>query len=501
MRSLDKRPRGVKGKGMDRVIDEEWEFHKEIREDVDIVIMESPNILIVDDSSIIRRLLAKELEEIGAKVTQVEDGEQALRTALSQDFDLVVSDVEMPHMDGFTLCRKLKDRPDTRSVPVVILSSLDSDRDIDKGFRAGAAAYVSKSKAKTQLLGTVRRVLKKFDFHRGRLVLVVDDSMTILALVKSGLEKSGFQVMTAENGRQALKLIKSRPPDLILSDIDMPEMNGVDLCKSVHADPTLSAIPFVIMSANSDRAIMRRLLHWGAGAYLVKPFNIEQVVITVEKLLSDQYLLLLKEKERLDAEQKMMLGSITSLIVALEARDHYTRGHSEAVAMLTAEMAAHMNSSREEIECLTIAGRLHDLGKIGVPDSILLKCGPLTSEEFAVIKQHPAVGAEILGPISSIRYVLPVILHHHERIDGKGYPNGLKGENIPLWARMTAVADTYHALTSDRPYREGMPREKALSIIQEVRGTQLCPECVDVFLPMIRNLENHPLPSGSPDPG
>ncbi len=458
--------------------------------------METPNILIVDDSSIIRRLLTKELEEIGARVTQAEDGDQGLRAALSHDFDLIVSDVEMPHLDGFTLCRKLKDHGDTRGVPVVILSSLDNDKDIDNGFRAGAAAYVSKSEAKTQLRETIQRVLKEFAFHRGRLVLVVDDSMTIRTLIKRGLEKAGFRVLTVENGREALKRIKSHPPDLILSDIDMPEMNGVDLCKSVHADPHLSAIPFVIMSANSDRAIMRRLLHLGASAYLVKPFNVEQVVITVEKLLSDHYLLLLKEKERLDAEQKMMLGSITSLIVALEARDHYTRGHSEAVAMLTAEMAAQMNASHEEIERLMIAGRLHDLGKIGIPDSILLKCGPLTSEEFAVIKRHPVVGADILGPISSIQYVLPVILHHHERMDGKGYPDGLKGKDIPLWARMTAVADTYHALTSDRPYRTGMPREKALHILQEVRGTQLCPECVDVFIPMIKNLQNPLHPSG-----
>ena len=455
---------------------------------VDIVIMESFNVLIVDDNSIIRRLVTKELEEIKARVTEAEDGEQGLRTALSRDFDLIISDVEMPHMDGFTFCRKLKDNQKTRGVPVILLSSLDSDSDIEKGFRAGAAAYVSKSEAKTQLKETIRRILEKFDFHRRRLVLVVDDSMTIRTLVKNGLEKAGFQVLTAENVRQALMQIKSCPPDLILSDIDMPVMNGVDLCKSVHADPELSAVPFVIMSANSDRAIMRRLLHWGAGAYLVKPFNLEQVVITVEKLLSDHYLLLLKEKERLDAEQKMMLGSITSLIVALEARDHYTRGHSEAVAMLTAKMATHMNAAQEEIESLTIAGRLHDLGKIGVPDSILLKCGPLTSEEFAVIKQHPVVGADILGSISSIQYVLPVILHHHERIDGKGYPDGLKGERIPLWARMMAVADTYHALTSDRPYRKGMPWDKALSIIQDVRDTQLCPECVDVFIPMISNM-------------
>jgi putative two-component system response regulator len=447
--------------------------------------MDSPNVLIVDDSSIIRRLLSKELEKVGARVVQAEHGRQGLDIALSKAFDLVISDVEMPQMDGFALCEALKSRPNTRGVPVILLSSLDGDADVEKGFRAGAAAYVSKSDAREQLHETIQRVLEEFSFHRTRRILVVDDSLTIRTLVKKALEEAGFQVLTAEDGRGAVNLVRAQPPDLILSDIDMPGMDGVELCKTLHADPELAAIPFVIMSANSGRAIMRRMLQWGANAYLVKPFNLEQVVILVEKLLSDHFLLLLKEKERLDTERKLMIGSITSLIVALEARDQYTRGHSETVAALVAEMAAHMRASPDEIDALTIAGRLHDLGKIGVPDGILLKPGPLTDDEFLVIKEHPVVGANILGSIPSIRSLLPVILHHHERYDGKGYPAGLTGEDIPLWARMTAVADTYHALTSDRPYRKGMPQAKALQIISEVRGTQLCPECVDVFLSTI----------------
>ncbi|MBW1722923.1 MAG: response regulator [Deltaproteobacteria bacterium] len=444
--------------------------------------MNSPKVLIVDDSSIIRRILTKQLEEFGAQVTQAEDGRQGLEAALSQPFDLVISDVEMPHMDGFALCESLKSNSATRGLPVILLSSLDSDRDIERGFRAGASAYVSKSEAKEQLHETIRRVLEKASFHHDRRILVVDDSGTIRSLVKKGLENAGFMVQTAEDGLQALEIVKITPPDLILSDIDMPRMNGVELCKALHADPALAGIPFVIMSANAERAIMRRMLQWGASAYLVKPFNLDQLVITVEKLLSDHFRLLLKEKERLDTERRLMIASITSLIAALEARDQYTRGHSEAVSMIVAEMASRMQLSSEDKESLVIGGRLHDLGKIGVPDGILLKPGPLTREEFAVIREHPVVGANILGPIPSIRPLIPVILHHHERFDGKGYPHGLKGEKIPLWARMTAVADTYHALTSDRPYRKGMEHEKALEIIRDVRGTQLCPECADVFL-------------------
>jgi response regulator RpfG family c-di-GMP phosphodiesterase len=447
-----------------------------------------PKILIIDDSAIIRRALKQQLEQFGALVSQAEDGQQGLEAAHASPFDLIISDVEMPYLDGFGLCERLKGDPITRGIPVIILSTLDSNRDIERGFQVGAAAYVSKAEAQLHLNETIKRVLEKSRFQRNRLVLVVDDSSTIRRLVGEALEEAGFQVTAAENGKQAMKMIEGRRPDLIISDIDMPEMNGIELCKAVHRDPILAAIPFVIMSSNNDRSIMRRLLQWGAASYLVKPFNMEQIVILVERLLSDFFLIMFKEKERLDAEQRMMLASITSLVTALEARDPYTRGHSEAVAALVTEMGIRMNASAEEIESLGIAGRLHDIGKIGVPDSILLKPGRLSGEEFAVIKKHPSIGAAILGAIPSIKPLLPVILHHHEQICGKGYPDGLKGDKIALWAKMMAIADTYHALVSDRPYRSGMSHDKAMEIIEEVSGQQLCPECVAVFQSLPRNL-------------
>jgi putative two-component system response regulator len=447
--------------------------------------MASPSILIVDDSSFIRAQIARELDDLGAVVTQAEHGEAAINMAKKKNFDLIITDVEMPIIDGFELCRRLKENPDTRTVPVIILSSLDSDRDVDKGFQVGASAYVSKAEAKTVLKDTVQSVLKKSVFHRDQLIMVVDDSKTIRNLVISELEKAGFRVLSATSGKHALKLIKNHTPDLILSDINMPEMDGIEFCKALKKDPAYSAIPFVTMSSNDDRAIMRRMLQIGASAYLVKPFNLEQLVITIEKLLSDHFLLLLKEKERIDAERRMMLASITSLIVALEARDKYTRGHSEAVAMLVTEMAIRMGMPQDDIASISISGRLHDVGKIGVPDYILLKPGRLSDSEFDMIKLHPVIGANILGSIESLQHAIPAIRHHHEHINGKGYPDNLKGEKIPHWARMMAVADTYHALVSDRPYRDGMQRDKALQIIKDVKGTQLCPDCVDVFIEMI----------------
>ena len=364
-----------------------------------------PNILIVDDSAIVRKALTRQLEQFGAQVTQAEDGQQGVEAALSGHFDLIISDVEMPHLDGFGLCETLKDSPVTRGIPVIMLSSLDSDKDIDRGFKAGAAAYVSKSQAQTQLIETIESVLEKFKFHHNRLVLVVDDSRTVRHLVTQALEEAGFKVITAENGKQALKRIDEQRPDLIISDVDMPEMNGIDFCKTLHADPTLSIIPFVIMSANSDRSMMRRLLYLGAAGYLVKPFNLEQIVITVERLLSDHFLILLKEKERLDTERRMMLASITSLIAALEARDPYTRGHSETVATACTGNGTQDEYRRRGDRVTGHRGKTPRHRQDRRTDSILLKPGRLSEEEFAIIRQHPTIGASILSAIPSIQPV------------------------------------------------------------------------------------------------
>lgn len=280
-------------------------------------------VLIVDNSAVIRNVLSRQLEMLGMDVSQAQDGRQGLEIALAEKFDLIISDVEMPHMDGFALCWELKNAPQTRGTPVIILSALDGDKNIDHGFQVGASAYVSTASAQRGLQGSIARVLESHGFHRNQLILVVDDSQTVRKMVQKCLEETGFHVIAAENGRDALDRLRTCRPDLILSDIDMPVMNGIELCREAGRTVDLADIPFVIVSANSDRGMMRRALEWGAAAYLVKPFNLDHMVITVEKLLSDNFLLMLKDRQRLEAEQKSLLAGITSLITTLEARDRY----------------------------------------------------------------------------------------------------------------------------------------------------------------------------------
>ncbi len=443
------------------------------------------NILVVDDSSTVRAVLKKDLESRGLNISTAADGMQGFNAAKLNHYDLIITDVDMPKLDGFCLCNKLKEEKITSSIPVIILSSLDSEDNIEKGFRTGAAAFISKSSPLSELYSCIKEILDKRLMLHQRLILVVDDSNVIRNIVRDGLVKAGFQVVVAENGKKALEVLKEHKPDLIISDLAMPEMDGYSFCSAVRLNPFWKTIPFVVMSTTSDRFVMRRMMQRGACAYFVKPFNIEQLVINAEKLLSDHYQLMFKEKERIDSERNILLGTITSLIQALEARDMYTCGHSETVAEIACGMAEEMGFREIEIDRLSTAARLHDLGKIGVPDRILLKSGPLDEKEYSLIKQHPVIGKNILSSIESLQPILSIVLHHHERIDGKGYPSGLKGSRIPLWARIVAVADTYHAITSDRPYRKGLSSEAALEFISQASSTQLCSECVEVFLKWI----------------
>ena len=449
-------------------------------------------ILIVDDSTAIRNSVKQLLAPLGAELSVAVNGSDGLSAALEGDFEIIISDVDMPKMNGIELCRRLKEAPSTRGTPLILLSSFDSDADIEKGFQAGASAYIPKEDAQDLLYEKVSGFLSKAQFNREKLIVVVDDSPVIRQVVKEGLEQNGFQVNTAENGKRGLSIIRNKRPDLIVTDIEMPEMDGFALCKAIVADTELSSVPVVVMSTKSAVTYTRRMLQYGAAAYISKPFNIDQLIILIDRILSDQFLLLLKEKERLDSERNLIIASITSLASALEARDTYTRGHSEAVCDIVTGMLYSINASPEDIASARIGSKLHDIGKIGVRDSVLLKPGALTDEEFDHIKQHPLIGANILESIPSLSESLPIVLYHHERMDGKGYPHGLKGSKIPMWARMTAVADTFNALTSDRPYRKGMPQEKALQIIMDAIGTQLCPECVTIFLNWMESTQASP---------
>lgn len=309
----------------------------------------------------------------------------------------------------------------------------------------------------------------------GELIVVVDDLADNVALLDEILSNGGYRVASAYNGPDALALIRAEPPDLILLDVNMPGMNGYTVCKQIKHDPDLSHIPVALLttSKTTDRLIG---LQAGADELISKPIERIELMIRVRALVRMK-----RQHDELDRSQQVLI----SVALALEARDPYTRMHSLQVASYARRLAAHLGFGKDVEQQIEQAGLLHDIGKIGVPDAILIKPGPLTDAEKAIMDTHPALGHEICRPLASLAHALGAIRHHHERWDGQGYPDRLTGETIPLMARVMAVADAYDAMTSDRPYRPGFSSERAQAILRAGAGSQWDARLIDAFLEML----------------
>lgn len=440
-----------------------------------------PRILTVDDSKSVQYRYFELLQSIEAEIDTAHDGEDGLKKALAQKYDLIITDVRMPKMTGIELCHALQNVPQTRNVPVVIISNFDSEKDIENGFDAGATAYLSKKDVQALLVQTVSKCLWKSEYRPKRIVLVVDDSHSIKRFVELGLKQMGFDVLTALNGKEALNILAKQKPDLILSDIHMPIMDGFELCRRINKNSRLASIPFVVMSSSNDRIHMNRIMQYGAAAYVVKPFSFDLLINLIDGILSDQFLQLLKERDRLDLERNHLVKALVNTVGVMESRDPYSTHHSMAVARTASSMLSKTGAEKADIESLRLGARIHNIGYSGVRDSILLKPWKLSNEEFDHVKQHTVLGKKIIEHVPGLSGLVSAVYHHHERWDGDGYPEGLKGTNIPFWARLIAVADTYHALINNRAYRSAVPEEQALQTIKDARESQLCPECVDLF--------------------
>jgi putative two-component system response regulator len=289
-------------------------------------------------------------------------------------------------------------------------------------------------------------------------ILIVDDESAARAALELLLRREGFEVRDASGGAAALLECASFRPDLILLDILMPGLDGFEVCRRIKAAPETRLTPVVLitgLSATEDRI---KGINAGADDFLSKPIDINELVARTRSLLR-----LKQYTDELENAEAVLF----SLAHSIEARDPYTRGHCERLAEVSARLAGRLGVPEEEIKALRRAGIVHDIGKVAVPDAILLKRGPLSPEEKELIRKHPVVGERICAPLKTFRAVLPIIRHHHERFDGSGYPDGLRGKAIPLTARILQLADVFDALTTDRPYRKADPPEVALQIMEK----------------------------------
>ncbi|RME71361.1 MAG: response regulator [Planctomycetota bacterium] len=440
-------------------------------------------ILVADDEPHIRQLFARYLGTEGYKVVTAEDGEKAATLVRQVLPDLVITDIKMPRMDGYALCRTIKESWETQHIPVMIVSALGGELDIDKAFNAGANEYLTKPVVLQEAASRIQAIFRGIAMRGRERVLVVAPSQIERSLLEYGLSQQGFEVEVARDANEAAQLLHEQPPGLVVCDRE-PEGCGIfELRERMRAHQHTRDVPLVVLTSRASNINHRQRRELDAAAYITKPYPIERLVANIERILGER-------RSRLELEREMLLQTITSLVTALEARDVYTRGHSENVAEYAVMIARRLPEAfpnEESIARLHLAGKLHDVGKIGVPDAVLLKPGKLDDAEWALMKQHPVTGYEILAPIPSLQDILPGVRWHHERIDGNGYPDGLSGEDIPLMARIIAVADTFDALTSTRPYRNPFTVEKAVAILQEVRGTQLDAQLVDIFVEAIEH--------------
>lgn len=291
----------------------------------------------------------------------------------------------------------------------------------------------------------------------GLKIVIADDSPIIIKRVQKLLNEQGYQVFTAFDGGSALELIESVRPDLIILDVEMPVMNGLEVCKIVKSNEETALIPIIIFSSSDSLENKNIAVEVGANDFLSKSFDIVELKLKVESLLK-----LKSAIDQLESAQNI----IKAFVKAVEVKDKYTVGHAERVSMYAVQIAQKIGLEQQQVKDITIAGLLHDIGKIGISDAILNKPGKLTDEEFAIIKQHPVSGDEICSPIKSFDRIKRIIRHHHEKLNGSGYPDGISGDEINIETRIMTVADIYDALTSNRAYRTSMEKSGAFGILE-----------------------------------
>ncbi|MCX7922939.1 MAG: response regulator [Clostridia bacterium] len=307
----------------------------------------------------------------------------------------------------------------------------------------------------------------------GSKIVIADDSVTILSKLEMLLKRHGYQVYKAYDGRQSLQVIDEVNPDLIILDLDMPYLNGLEVCKIVKNNEKTSLTPVIIITSSGIKEDKNSSISAGANDFLNKADDTLELTLKVESLL--------KLKHAIDQLENAN-NIIKSLAKAVEVKDKYTVGHAERVSLFATKIGKKMGLDEQQLKDITMAGLLHDIGKIGVPDLILNKPGRLTDEEFGLIQNHPVIGEEICSPIKSFDKVKRIIRHHHEKLNGRGYPDRIGSSEINIETRIMTVADIYDAVTSDRSYRKAMTKQEAFAILREsVSRGELDGQVVDAF--------------------
>jgi putative two-component system response regulator len=289
-------------------------------------------------------------------------------------------------------------------------------------------------------------------------VLVVDDNQEVTTVLERLLRQNGYAVEVAHDGMAALQFIETSAPDLVVLDVVIPRLNGFDLCRRLKQDVSTRLLPIVLVTGNSERDKRIEGAAAGADDFLSKPVDAEELLTRVRSLVR-----LKRYTDDLDSASSIIM----MLAVMIESRDGYTVGHCHRMANYAAALGRHLGLRDEDLQTLRRGGFLHDIGMLAIPDTVLRKPGPLEPEEYELIKSHPVIGDGLCAHLRSLQPVRAIVRHHHERLDGSGYPDGLRGDDIPIVAQMIGLVDVFDAITTQRAYHAVRPTEHAIEVLRD----------------------------------
>jgi putative two-component system response regulator len=308
-------------------------------------------------------------------------------------------------------------------------------------------------------------------------ILVVDDLPANTGILQELLSDEGYRVSTAVDGESALEAVNRDRPDLVLLDVLMPKVDGYEVCRRLKSNPATRLIPVVLVTGLTDTDSRIRGLEVGADDFMSKPFIIPEMRARVASLLRIK-----RYTDALDSAESVIL----SLAMTIEARDRGTDGHCQRLAKYAVALGERLALPGDDLDALRIGGYLHDIGKVGIPDRVLLKDGRLTTDEFELMKSHTVIGDHLCATLRFLRRIRPIVRHHHEHLDGSGYPDGLAGADVPLLAQIMGIVDVFDALTTSRPYKPAMSAEQACAVLrEEVRLGWRRGDFVESFIAML----------------
>ncbi|MCU0492174.1 MAG: response regulator [Chloroflexaceae bacterium] len=304
-------------------------------------------------------------------------------------------------------------------------------------------------------------------------ILIVDDSLAMAHALTQIVDECGYSSKIATTGREALRIVSQQPPDLILLDLHLPDISGLEICAQLKQDEATRLIPIIIVTAHADRKAQLKCIEAGAEGYLQKPVDVQELDLRLKALL---------RAKRLNDTLEPAENVIFALARMVESKDTYTEGHLQRLAYYATVIGERLGLTGTALMALRYGSLLHDVGKVGIDETIIRKPGPLTTAEYKLMQQHTLIGERIVAPLRMAARIAPIVRGHHERWDGSGYPDGLVGENIPLGARIVAVADAYDAMTTQRSYNQVLTPAAAAQRLRDGAGSIFDPLVVDIFV-------------------